>query len=196
MFDDQVDAFERLIVQLKAIGTFVDTDTLVEMLYGQRPMTGPCFHLSFDDGFRNIYTNAFPVLQRHGVPGIFFVPSSLVAADPELARSYCLETTNYAGVIELVRWEELRQMQEAGIEIGSHTRTHSRFSAVSADPARLCDEIYGSKAELEDISVASAGSYPGLTAPIVMPTPFRWSRSPPLVTQPALALFAARSSLS
>jgi peptidoglycan/xylan/chitin deacetylase (PgdA/CDA1 family) len=150
LFDDQVNAFEQLIVQLKAIGTFVDTSTLVEMLHGRRPMTGPCFHLSFDDGFRNIYTNAWPVLRRHGVPAIFFVPSSLVAADSEVARSYCLEITNYAGVIELVRWEELRQMQEAGIEIGSHTRTHSGFSAISADPNRLCDEIHGSKAELEE----------------------------------------------
>jgi peptidoglycan/xylan/chitin deacetylase (PgdA/CDA1 family) len=150
VFDDQVEAFERLIVQLKAVGTFVDTGTLVEMLHGRRPIPVPCFHLSFDDGFRNIHTNAFPVLQRHGVSALFFVPSALVAAGPELARRYCLETTRYAGVIELVRWEELREMQEAGIEIGSHTRTHARFSAVSADPARLRDELHGSKAELEE----------------------------------------------
>ena len=149
VFDDQVEAFERLILRLKAIGTFVGTGTLMEMLDGRRPIPGPCFHLSFDDGFRNIHTNAFPVLQRHGVPAIFFVPSSLVAAGPELARRFCLGTPGYAGVIELVRWEELREMQEAGIEIGSHGRTHARFSAISADPARLCDEIQGSKAELE-----------------------------------------------
>jgi len=31
----------------------------------------------------------------------------VVGADSELARSYCLETTNYASVIELARWEEL-----------------------------------------------------------------------------------------
>jgi peptidoglycan/xylan/chitin deacetylase (PgdA/CDA1 family) len=150
VFDDQLEAFERLIVELKAIGTFVDTGTLLEMLHGRRPITGPCFHLSFDDGFRNIYTNAFPVLRRHGVPAVFFVPSSLVAAGRQLVRSYCLETTGYSGVIELVRWEELREMQEAGVEIGSHTRTHARFSAISADPARLRDELQGSKAEFEE----------------------------------------------
>jgi peptidoglycan/xylan/chitin deacetylase (PgdA/CDA1 family) len=149
VFDDQVEAFERLIVQLKAIGTFVDADTLLEMLYGRQKIPGPCFHLSFDDGFRNIYTNAFPVVQRHGVPAIFFIPSALVEANPELVRSY-LESCGYAGAIELVRWDELRRMQEGGIEIGSHGRTHARFSAISSDPAGLREEIYGSKSELEE----------------------------------------------
>lgn len=149
VFDDQVETFERLIVQLKAIGTFVDTDTLMEMLYGLRPIPGPCFHFSFDDGFRNVFSNAFPVLQRHKVPAIFFVPSGLVSAGPELARHYCLETTRYSGVIELVRWEELHEMMKAGIEIGSHTRTHARFSEMSGDSARLRDEVHGSKSELE-----------------------------------------------
>jgi hypothetical protein len=49
----------------------------------------------------------------------------VVGADSELARSYCLETTNYASVIELARWEELGQKREAGIEIGSRQACRS-----------------------------------------------------------------------
>jgi len=149
VFDDQVEAFERMIVGLKAMGTFVDTNALLEMLHGRRPIPGPCFHLSIDDGFRNIYTNAFPVLQRHGIPATFFVPTALIGVGLELARHYCKEVTLYADVIEMVRWEDLLEMQEAGIEIGSHTRTHARFSDISGNPALLHAEMYESKAELE-----------------------------------------------
>ena len=95
VFDDQAADFESLIVRLKALGTFVTTDALLDMLTGRRPVDGRYFHLSFDDGFRNNFTNAMPILQRHAVPAIFFVPSDLIGADWERSRSYCLDVTHY-----------------------------------------------------------------------------------------------------
>lgn len=149
VFDDQAERFDRLVAALCEIGTFVDTDTCVRMAQGEQPIDGKCFHLSFDDGFRNNFTNALPVLRRRRVPGLFFVPSGLVGADYELARHYCLETTDYTGVIEMMRWPDLEALLDAGCEIGSHTRTHARFSEVSGDPAALESEILGSKKDLE-----------------------------------------------
>ncbi|MFM8292855.1 MAG: polysaccharide deacetylase family protein, partial [Planctomycetia bacterium] len=137
VFDDQAADFESLIVRLKALGTFVTTDDLLDMLTGRRPVDGRYFHLSFDDGFRNNFTNAMPILQRHAVPAIFFVPSDLIGADWERTRSYCLDVTHYRTVIETLRWDDLKAMLDAGFEIGSHTRTHARFSAMSAEHDRL-----------------------------------------------------------
>ena len=149
VFDDQREDFERIITRLKTQGQFVDTDTCLDMVEGRRPVDGPYFHLSFDDGFRNVFTNALPVLQRHGVPAIFFVPTAFVEADWETARRYCLETAAYHGVIEMVKWEDLRAMVAAGFEVGSHTMTHARFSDISADPKRLELELAGSKQMME-----------------------------------------------
>jgi hypothetical protein len=119
VFDDQRTDFERIIVRLKDMGTFVGTDQLLAMLAGERPVDGRYFHLSFDDGFRNNFTNAL------------------------------LDVTHYRSVIETLRWDDLKAMLDAGYEVGSHTRTHARFSAMSADHARLEDEILGSKQDLE-----------------------------------------------
>ena len=80
VFDDQARAFELAIAALCREGTFVTTERCLEMIEGRAPIDGPCFHLSFDDGFRNIVRNAAPVLRRHQVPALFFVPTDYVEA--------------------------------------------------------------------------------------------------------------------
>lgn len=149
VFDDQVAAFERLVLRLKSLGTFIDTNALLDMLAGRRPVDGRYLHLSFDDGFRNNVTNALPVLRRHAVPAIFFVPTALVGAGWDRARDYCLNVTHYRAVIEMMTWDDVRAVLDAGYEVGSHTRTHARFSAISTERRHLEDEIAGSKHDLE-----------------------------------------------
>ena len=120
------------------------------MLEGREPIDRPYFHLSFDDGFRNVYTNALPVLERHGVPAIAFVPSAVIGADRSEVRRYCVEIARYRRPIEVMAWSDVRDFVARGGEIGSHTRTHVRLADISLDPARLRDEIAGSKEEIED----------------------------------------------
>ncbi len=149
VFDDQKESFERILCRLKEYGEFVDTDTCIEMIQGTREIDKKYYHLSFDDGFRNNFTNAVPILEKHEIPAIFFVPSALIEADFDKVRVYCLETTKYNSVIEMLRWSDLREMLSAGFEIGSHTRTHARFSMISNNETLMRDEILGSKNELE-----------------------------------------------
>lgn len=150
VFDDQIDRFRELLVELQKVGTFVDTETCVEMLRGTRPIDGRYFHLSFDDGFRNIRTNAAPVLAELGIPAIAFVPSRVIEADYERTVDYCLNVTRYRGVVEMLSWEETRALPDFGVEVGSHTQTHARLSAISSRAGALEEEIAGSKRDLED----------------------------------------------
>ena len=149
VFDDQREQFEEAIIALKKIGMFIDSDTCLEMLTGERPIDGHYLHLSFDDGFRNIFKNAVPILQRHQVPAAFFVPTSLMEANWNRTEEYC-KLVHMTGVTEIVNWDELQEMSQLGFEIGSHTRTHARFSAISQNPALLENEILGSKHDLEN----------------------------------------------
>jgi hypothetical protein len=149
VFDDQKEDFDRLILRIKNVGQFIDTTTCLQMLQGNKKIDQKYFHLSFDDGFKNHLTNAIPVLQKHKIPAIFFVPSSLIGANWDLTRKYCMETMHYREVIEMLSWNEIREMISLGFEIGSHTRTHARFSAISRNRLLMEDEILGSKKELE-----------------------------------------------
>lgn len=150
VFDDQVGAFADIIRFLTGMGTFIDTDRAIAMVEGREPIDGRYFHLSFDDGFRNIVTNALPVLRDHGVPAISFVPTAVISAPYDEVEHYCRVTTNYNAVIEMASWDELARAAEEGVlEIGSHTRTHARLSAISGSRAAMDDEIAGSKRDLE-----------------------------------------------
>jgi peptidoglycan/xylan/chitin deacetylase (PgdA/CDA1 family) len=150
VFDDQRERFEELITDLKHLGSFVDTATCIDMLEGRADIDGRYFHLSFDDGFRNVHTNALPILAEHSVPAIVFVPTGLVGADWHQTRRYCLETAMYRGVIEMATWKDLKEAQAHGFEVGSHTRSHKRFTDMSDMPNVLRDEIAGSKRDIEE----------------------------------------------
>ena len=149
VLDDQRHQFERLILKLKETGEFVDTDTCIQMLKMVKDIDGRYYHLSFDDGFRNIFTNALPILRKHDVPAILFIPSSMIEASWEKTKRYCLETTRYNSVIELLSWDDIKELVSSGYEIGSHTKTHVRFSEISHDAVIMEDEILGSKEEIE-----------------------------------------------
>ena len=149
VFDDQRREFEAVIRYVRSIGEFIGIDEVLEVLEGRRPIEHNLFHLSFDDGFKNVVTNALPVLREHGVPAAFFVPTAIISAPAEQVEKYCRATTNYPSVIEIATWDDLEKACAAGLEIGSHTRTHVRLSEVSRSKAAIEDEIFGSKADLE-----------------------------------------------
>jgi peptidoglycan/xylan/chitin deacetylase (PgdA/CDA1 family) len=87
--------------------------------------------LTFDDGYADLYTAAYPVLKRHAFPATAFIPSS------------------YPGRRGYVTWAQLREMVGSGLLfVGSHTVGHIDLTRVGRDQAAT--EIARSKAELED----------------------------------------------
>ena len=141
VFDDQIEAFRQTLTTIQEWGQFVDTETCVGMIKETASIDSRYFHLSFDDGFRNVIQNAVPILDELGISASLFVSTSMIRAD--------LETTNYGGVVEYATWEDLRTVVSRGIQVGSHTRTHARTSELDTDRA-LEDEIAGSKRDIED----------------------------------------------
>ena len=97
--------------------------------------------VTFDDGYRDNYTAAFPELQRAGVPATFFVATGFVGTKRRFAHdSRALERGQTArDDWEKITWDDLRQMQSAGMEIGSHTVEHANLGA--ADPAATAREV-------------------------------------------------------
>lgn len=58
--------------------TPIDLPTVYAHVLGTAPLKQPSFHLTFDDGLREVYDIAFPILQRKGVPATLFVNPSFV----------------------------------------------------------------------------------------------------------------------
>ena len=92
--------------------------------------------ITFDDGYEDNYQNAFPALRDHGMVGTFFIITDfadLAATDPTYAR--------YA------TWDQLQEMDAAGMELGSHSRNHPDLRGRDAD--FLVWQILGSSQTLE-----------------------------------------------
>ena len=98
--------------------------------------------LTFDDGYDNNYTTLLPLLEARGMKATVFM------------------VTNDIGEPGYLTWEQLRDMQQRGIEIGSHTANHDPLT--SMDAARRLDEVHLSKLLLEwnGIHTVYAFSYP------------------------------------
>lgn len=162
VFDDQISSFFNILSSLKGIGQFVDTDTAINMVKGLTPIKGRNFHISFDDGFKNNFTNAVPVLNDLNIKALFFVPTKVIGSTYEITEEYCLVAGRYGAVMELMSWSDLREMANMGHAIGSHTRTHKNLSQISLDDKKLRSEIIGSKNDIENEvgSICRAISWP------------------------------------
>ncbi len=87
---------------------------------------------TFDDGLRDQFTLAVPLLNEVGFKGTFFVVPGKTAETPEAAAAKQFEPK----VMGSVSWPELKTMAAQGHEIASHTWSHrnqAKITAVEAD---------------------------------------------------------------
>ena len=122
----------------------VSLGELVEGLRSNKTPPPKSFALTFDDGFRSVYSEAFPVLAAYGFTATVF-----------LVTDFCGGYNDWSGGGHevprrpLLSWREIKEMRlYGGIEFGSHTRTHPDLTALSA--VQVENELAGSKALIED----------------------------------------------
>lgn len=81
--------------------------------------------LTFDDGYQDAYTNAFPILQKYHIMGVFYI------------------IVNKVGTPGYLTWDEISSMQDAGMVFGSHTLTHPNLETLSIE--QIHQELQESK---------------------------------------------------
>jgi peptidoglycan/xylan/chitin deacetylase (PgdA/CDA1 family) len=102
---------------------------------------------TFDDGYLDNYTDAFPILKRHGFVGTFFVVSDYVGSDHVFYwDEKKIESGGGKEWYGLMTWEHVLEMEAHGMEIGSHTCTHPELTKVPVDRCR--EEVERSRHDL------------------------------------------------
>ncbi len=99
--------------------------------------------ITFDDGFKNFYYIAYPMLKEYGFTAtVFLVPG------------YCGKNNQWDGqpkeipILDLLDWEEIREMANKGIDFGAHSMTHEVLTKLSLEEARR--EIVKSKSAIQE----------------------------------------------
>ena len=119
--------FQKQLDEIKALG--YTTTTFQEIENGNLPEK-PII-LTFDDGYQDFYTNAYPVLKQMRMTAVSFI------------------IVNDRGD-EYMTGPEIKEISDYGIEIGSHTLNHLDLSKI--DDVRATKEITESKNELEKLT--------------------------------------------
>jgi peptidoglycan/xylan/chitin deacetylase (PgdA/CDA1 family) len=109
--------------------------------------------VTFDDGYRDNFTAALPLLKAAKVPATFFVNPGFVGRDrmfphDNLSRAEAFWRYGPEADYRKMSWDELREAQSAGFEIGSHTVNHVDLGKVDAEVVRR--EVSDSLAILND----------------------------------------------
>jgi peptidoglycan/xylan/chitin deacetylase (PgdA/CDA1 family) len=93
--------------------------------------------LTFDDGYRDFYSHAFPTLNRYGFCATVYLPTAYInRQSQQFLGKACLT------------WSDVRELYEAGVRFGSHTVTHPKLKFLSN--TKLEREIWCSKDTIEN----------------------------------------------
>jgi len=126
------DHFENIIIDLIAADyEFVFVSEIIDFLQDKQLPTKQIIAITFDDGNKDFYTNAWPILQQYKVKSSVYVMTG-VGGDNYL---------NEAEIIEIVK---------SGLgEVGSHTIWHPKLTQISAE--QRLKELEISKDDLESL---------------------------------------------
>jgi peptidoglycan/xylan/chitin deacetylase (PgdA/CDA1 family) len=138
--------FAQQMRQLRAAGYEAVSigDALAQLRSGKR--LGKLVVITFDDGYRNFYQTAFPVLKAYQFTATVFLVSSHTGNSPMRFKGK-----------ECLTWGEIRELHSQGIQFGSHTVTHPELKFLARDQVE--QELEESKKTIEDHLGAQVDSF-------------------------------------
>jgi peptidoglycan/xylan/chitin deacetylase (PgdA/CDA1 family) len=99
-----------------------------ESIAAKRPVPGRPVIITFDDGYKDFYENAFPALERANFSATVFVVTEKVGGNADWDA--------LSQPVALMSWEELRAVAARGIAIGSHSASHKDLQTLAPDAVR------------------------------------------------------------
>jgi peptidoglycan/xylan/chitin deacetylase (PgdA/CDA1 family) len=140
LFDEQMD-------QLRKLGyTVVGLEAVLDHYVHAKPLPSQAVLITFDDGYHDNLDNAARVLRTYGYPAVLFVPIGYLDDRHPLPHEEHLAAR---GILNpTIDWEELVELDRAGIRIESHGISHRPLADLEVDEAAR--EIALSKLRLEE----------------------------------------------
>jgi len=148
--------FARQMAFLKREGSvFYTVSEMIEHYTANGSFPERGLAITFDDGWKDNYENAFPIMQEFGIKATIFLISSCVGQSSLKAQS---EGENEREHLSL---ENILEMSDYGIEFGSHTVNHKLLDRVPMDEVKI--EVEESKRQLEEMleKPCKVFAYPG-----------------------------------
>ncbi|MGE5626747.1 MAG: polysaccharide deacetylase family protein [Solirubrobacterales bacterium] len=125
--------FEEQMQYLKEAGfTTLTLEELYNFFTNNKPIPEKSVVITFDDGYQDNYTNAYPVIKKYGLKATVFVITSTIDKNAK-----CLNSS------------ELKEMESNGFNVESHTVNHEELAGLSFE--KQLETLNKSKTDLENI---------------------------------------------
>jgi len=124
------DTFQRQMKFLHNKGyNVISLEEFIERIKSGKRVPRKTVAITFDDGIRNNFSEAFPILKKYNFPATIFIP------------------TGYVGKKKYLTWDQIKIMSENGIHMGSHTVTQRFLPDLPIE--EVWEELAESKRTLE-----------------------------------------------
>lgn len=110
-------------------------EELTDLIRNKKRIPAKTVAITFDDGYLDNYTNAYPVLKKYNIPATIFVVINRIG--------------KHLGNDDYMSWHQIKELSENGlITIGSHSMNHPNLNEIHSE-AELKEEIFESKKIVE-----------------------------------------------
>ena len=135
LFDEQMDQLRELGYQA------VDLQAVLGHYVERKPLPERAVLITFDDGYFDNLDNAAAVLRKHGYPAVLFVPIGYLDDRHPLPHEEHLAAQ---GILNrTIEWEELVELERAGIRIESHGISHRPLADLEVVEGRAVEDRVG-----------------------------------------------------
>jgi peptidoglycan/xylan/chitin deacetylase (PgdA/CDA1 family) len=105
----------------------IDIETVKDYVLNGKKLEKPSFHLTFDDGLREVYHIILPILERKNIPATVFVNPAFIDNRKIFHRHIQAVKPPY------LTWNELKTMQQRGIYVGAHSIDHPNYAEITEE---------------------------------------------------------------
>lgn len=134
-------AFEEQLSYLNDAGYYsVSLEDWRSAMKDHTPLPGRAVLITFEDGYLDFMTDAWPLLKRYGFSALVFLAASEVGH----WNSWDKRFNEHA---PLMGWDHIRELQKNGAQFGAHSANHRNL--VTASPVDVVHEAIRSRVIIE-----------------------------------------------
>ncbi|MEG6585932.1 polysaccharide deacetylase family protein [Dendrosporobacter sp. 1207_IL3150] len=123
--------FDEQMGYLKSQGyNTISPDVFLSYIKGGQNLPPKPIIITFDDGYLDNYSNAYPILKKYGFTATIFLVTNLIGNDSRF-----------------MNWDQVREMQQSGFIFGSHTVNHTPLTKISTNSVK--NELIQSRAKIK-----------------------------------------------
>lgn len=139
-FNVQLENFTKQIEYLKKKKfNIISLNQLVEKIERKQIISKKTVVLTFDDGYKNNYSNVWPILKKYDFPATIFLAVGLISKKIGDSKKI---------VLDMLTWSQIQEMYQSEIDFQPHSITHPELCQIDLSKAE--QEIRESKRIIEE----------------------------------------------